>query len=168
MNKLIFPILFVLFSFGIGPSKVIKKINGHWVGQLTYRDYSSEKMISIPVSIIITQENDTTWVFKYNYPKEPHANTVDTVMLSNAGKYWNNLPVTSLKRQNKMSTLTTEGTRDDDGIQKQFRYTYSFDKNSMKIQKEEMDKVRGKYFIRNSYQLKKVQDTRSRVQESIK
>ena len=137
----------------ISPSKTFKKMNGEWAGQLIYRDYSSEKMISIPANILIRQINDSTWIFEYGYPNEPHANNSDTALLSNAGQTWNKFPINSIRKVKTAHIIITEGNIDDDGITKFFRYTYKVNKNMLTIQKEEKSRENDNYFIRNTYQL---------------
>ena len=62
-----------------------------WTGALTYLDYTSNKKVSIPSSLLVTQSasDRLSWVFEYRYPDEPHANDKETVSLSRDGKILN-------------------------------------------------------------------------------
>ncbi len=67
-------------------------IGQKWSGSLTYLDYTSNKKNRIPSDLYVSQSKDDyrVWYFKKEYPKEPHANNIDTLVISNDGSMINN------------------------------------------------------------------------------
>lgn len=65
-------------------TKDLNKLTGHWSGTLTYLDYTSGKPFTMPVAITIRQDSTNSFqlIRTTEYPKEPQANGVDTIILS--------------------------------------------------------------------------------------
>lgn len=55
---------------------------GIWYGQLTYLDYSSGKPYSMAANLRVRlTENQLGYIRTFEYPKEPHANSTDTLFV---------------------------------------------------------------------------------------
>lgn len=63
-------------------------MGAQWKGTLTYLDYSRNKRVSIPSNLTVTKSNGDrwSWVFEYQYPDEPKANSRETVTISKDGE----------------------------------------------------------------------------------
>ncbi len=126
-----------------------------WTGKLTYLDYSSNKKTTIPANITISQsaQNKNIWYFKNEYPKEPHANGIDTVVVSKDGKKINEEQVMERVMSNDSTiTIITQKNYNDDGKAKVFRYTYSISKHKFSIKKQERALKEGIFIERNTYE----------------
>ncbi len=63
-------------------SKTLASSVGNWKGTLTYLDYSTGKAYSMAATLIISQTKDQLgYIRRFEYPKEPHANSSDTLYL---------------------------------------------------------------------------------------
>ncbi len=70
-------------------SKDLQRLTGaQWKGTLTYLDYRSNKKVSIPSHLTVTRsvKGKFSWVFDYQYPDEPKANSRDIVRISKDGR----------------------------------------------------------------------------------
>ena len=95
MQRCVFIALFTVFSVvpilgqtpRLKPDDLVPLLGGPWMGTLTYRDYSSNKEVSIPSNLTVTRsiEQNRTWIFEYEYPKEPKANSKESVVISEDG-----------------------------------------------------------------------------------
>ena len=82
-----------------GTLKAFESITGSWEGSLTYLDYSTNKPYTMAANLIIQQlRNTDTFLFKNSYPKEPGANSVDTLIVSGDGRMINSAQITSKSR----------------------------------------------------------------------
>lgn len=127
-----------------------------WKGTLAYRDYTSNKIVSIPVEILVTQSSadQNEWVLKYEYPKEPQANSEQNVKISDGGKRFDGgIVVSKTKLANKTLRFVTEKEGTDNDREAVFRYTYTLNQTDFSIKKEVKYKGEAIYFLRNEYKL---------------
>lgn len=99
MKALILALLIGSLSFGsvsIKEAKIqrddVQLLTGaQWAGTLTYLDYRSNKKVSIPANLTVKPNGDDqwSWVFEYQYPDEPHANSSEIIRLSKDGRSMN-------------------------------------------------------------------------------
>jgi hypothetical protein len=132
--------------------KIVTGIN--WTGTLTYLDYSSNKKHTIPAAIIVSQslKNKNIFYFKYNYPKEPQENSIDTMIINKNSSYLGNEKVLERsKTKNGEVTIITQKNNLDDGIEKIFRYTYILSSSRFVIKKEEQKMKDTLWIERNIY-----------------
>jgi hypothetical protein len=88
MRALFLSLLILVFSLGVFASPKIKakELNiltgARWSGTLSYLDYSSSKKVSILSDLVVSSAGKkNSWIFSFEYPKEPKANSSDTVVL---------------------------------------------------------------------------------------
>ena len=166
MNLFILLILIAVQSFGVfsATEARIKRndlqilTGAQWSGTLTYLDYRSRKPVSIPVNLSVKPNagDDRSWVFTYNYPDEPHANSEEILRLSKDGRSINGevvLERTDL-RDNTIRVVT-EKKGEDDNRSASIRYTYLLNVSSFSITKEVRYEGDDKYFERNFYRWKR-------------
>lgn len=60
----------------------LKKLEGKWRGELTYKDYQSGKQELIPCSLTVTLQDDKTLLMAYQYPGEGSHDGTDTLTIS--------------------------------------------------------------------------------------
>ena len=107
------------------PRDFLKVSGQKWKGILTYLDYSSGKQISIDANITVTLGSDSlTWYFVHEYPKEPQANSIDTVILMKDGRMINDETVIERTESGVTTLITTQKEVVDDGIKK-YHHSYT-------------------------------------------
>ena len=129
-----------------------------WSGALTYLDYQSRKMISIPVNLSVkpNADDDSSWVFAYTYPDEPKANSEEIVRLSKDGRSLDGEVVLERTHlRDHTIRIVTEKKGQDDNRGASMRYTYLLNVSSFSITKEVRYEGDDKYFERNSYRWKR-------------
>ena len=147
--KKIYTLLVIFFLAGSSFMTVIpllslnnlKALSGNWSGTLTYLDYSSGKPYTMEANIRVAHiaRNDSSLTFSYVYPKEPKANEVDTLTISQGGKYLDGARLVEVKlAPNKDFELMTEsaGTDGNDGKKAVIRKTYILKGSSFTIRKD--------------------------------
>lgn len=133
----------------------LKQLTGvQWKGTLTYLDYGRNRKVSIPSNLVVTQSSadKRTWIFEYQYPDEPKANSKDNVTLSEDGRTFDGEEVverTTLPGKTLKIVTTKSGTDNDKPAL--FRYTYLISAKSFYIRKEVRYEGASEYFERNEY-----------------
>lgn len=127
---------------------------GRWKGTLTYTDYGSGRQVSIPSDLTVTRApgDETSWVFEYEYPKEPKANGRRAVRLEEGGALFDGARVierTSLG--GGALKVVTERRGKDDDREALFRHTYTLAGSSFSISKEVRREGAAEFFERNRY-----------------
>ncbi|MEO6404793.1 MAG: hypothetical protein ABIY51_14245 [Ferruginibacter sp.] len=111
----------------------MKTITGCWQGTLTYLDYTTNKPFSMAADLEISQlREEGKFIFANIYPKEPKANSFNTVVIASDGKMIDGEYVKSKKRNADGSLeIITELTGKDgnDNRAAILRYTYNIGKN---------------------------------------
>jgi hypothetical protein len=125
-----------------------------WTGTLTYTDYSSNKRVSIPSNLLVTEPDGdaASWVFEYEYPKEPKANGRRAVTLGRDGAALDGEAVverTSL--DGGLLRVVTEKRGTDDGRAALCRYTYLIGASGFSVRKEVRGDGADGFFERNVY-----------------
>ncbi len=99
--KLALLITFILLStFAQAQSlkKRLENLKGNWQGKLTYLDYTTAQPFVMDANLEILQLNlSDTFLFKNSYPKEPQANSVDTIIVAKNGKRLSKNKVIAIK-----------------------------------------------------------------------
>lgn len=120
--------------------KDFERLVGSWQGTLTYLDYTSGKPYTMSADIEVKRiENTNQFTFSNIYPKEKSANAVDTITISEDGKYIDNELVKSRhKLPNGDIEIITEklGKDGNDNKPATIRQTYTFGKTAYKNRKE--------------------------------
>ena len=132
-----------------------KNLLGMWQGSLTYLDYSSGKPYTMGADIDIKQiGTSNNFIFSNTYPKEPGANSVDTMIISKNGKMINGNPVKSKRLLDNGNTeLTTEVLNTDGNHNKPaaLKHTYIIGKNIYVNRKEVRFTGQKNWIKRNEY-----------------
>ena len=133
-------------------------VGARWSGILTYMDYRSKKKVSIPSNLTVRPDGDDpwSWVFEYEYPNEPQANSREIVRLSNDGKSLNGevvLERTSLP--DNTIKIVTEKKGEDNNRRATFRYTYTLAAKNFSIRKQVRYDDESLFFERNEYSWKR-------------
>lgn len=129
-----------------------------WTGTLTYLDYQTKKKVSIPSSLIVSQVpgSSTSWVFEYQYPDEPEANTSETIVITEDGKLIDGETVIERKKIGKDAVrIVTQKSGTDDGKSALFRFTYLLSPESLSIKKEVQYDGTAELLERNEYRWKR-------------
>lgn len=153
---------FLVLGFSKSPkvkAKDLQQLTGtQWTGTLTYLDYGKNKKVSIPANLIVTTSaaDKLSWVFDYQYPDEPKANSKETVTLSRDGKIFDGETVVE---KNKLDDgtikIVTEKAGMDNDKKSQFRFTYLLSRTSFSIKKEVKYDGTNEFFERNQYSWKR-------------
>jgi hypothetical protein len=129
-----------------------------WTGTLTYLDYRSNKRVSIVSNLIVRQskKDKRDWIFEYQYPDEPKANSQETVTISQDGRTINGERV--IERGNLASDrlkIVTEKSGMDNDKKALVRYIYLISAKSFSIKKEVKYEGTEEYIERNQYEWKR-------------
>lgn len=139
--------------------KDLRPLTGaQWTGTLTYLDYRSNKKVSIPSNLTVTQsaEDKRSWVFDYKYPDEPKADGKETVTVSKDGRAINDETVTQrMKLAGGTLKIVTEKKGRDNDRDAVFRYTYLLNAKSFSIKKEVRYEGAPEFFERNEFSWKR-------------
>jgi hypothetical protein len=125
-----------------------------WVGSLTYRDYRSDKMISIPSTLTVaeTSSENLSWDFAYQYPAEPKANGTKTVVIRDEGRMLSDERVVERRQlATNLLKIVTEKKGKDNDRDALLRFTYLISKKSFSITKEVQYKGSIDFLARNQY-----------------
>lgn len=164
MKKVFIVISFIFSISSNAQSFVIKDLSnsiGNWDGKLTYLDYSSGKPYTMKANIKISlKENKSGYIMRYEYPDEPHANSVDTIYINN--KQFGKEKIVQFKKINKSDFILVTKVEGEDGNDHQkaiLRHTYSLDSVYFKIIKDVKFVGTEKWIKRHEYSFSKLQDT---------
>jgi hypothetical protein len=136
------------------PEDLRRLTGARWAGTLTYTDYGSNKRVSIPSTLTVTEATGdaSSWVFEYAYPDEPKANGKQTVKLDEGGTRLDGETVverTSL--DDGLLRIVTERRGTDNDKPALFRYTYLIGASSFSVKKEVRYEGASEFFERNVY-----------------
>ena len=126
------------FAFSGKPrvrDKDFQTFEGQWKGSLSYRDYSTDKWTTIPSLLTVKRKPGKTWLFIYQYPEEPAANSVDTIQLEQQGRGINGQEVISRTTGSVLNIITRKKNPGDHS--REFRYSWRYDGKNFSHQKEE-------------------------------
>lgn len=138
----------------VRPEDLRRLTGARWAGTLTYTDYSSNKRVSIPSNLSVTEQDGdaTSWVFEYEYPKEPKANGRRVVTLAGDGATLDGETVVERSSvDGGLLRVVTEKRGTDDERAALFRYTYLIGASSFSIRKEVRLDGAEQFFERNVY-----------------
>jgi len=133
----------------------LRRLSGaQWKGTLSYRDYQTDRRTTILSNLTVTRSagDPRAWIFAYEYPEEPRANSRDTVAVSADGRSIGDETVIE-RRMLPDGTLrvVTRGTGKDNDRDATFRHTYLIGGSRASIRKEVMYEGTAEYFERNEY-----------------
>lgn len=136
------------------PEDLRRLTGARWTGTLTYTDYSSNKRVSIPSNLTVTERDGdaAAWVFEYEYPKEPKANGRREVTLGGDGATLDGEAVVErASLEGGLLRVVTEKRGTDDDRAALFRYTYLIGASSFTVRKEVRRDGAEQFFERNVY-----------------
>jgi len=125
-----------------------------WLGTLVYRDYRSNKEVSIPSNLKVTQsaEKKLSWIFEYEYPDEPKANSKENVVLSEDGTKIDDEKIVERESlAGGVLRLVTERRGKDNDQDALIRHTYLIASSSFSVKKEVRPEGSTQFFERNRY-----------------
>lgn len=142
MKKVLY-LFFFIFFYSSAKAQVlqIKDLSsslGNWEGKLTYLDYASGKpyTMSANIKISLTEDNNG-YIMGFEYPKEPHANAMDTTYILN--NLFGNEKIVAFKndKSGDFSLVTEKNGIDGNEHQKAIlRHTYLLSANTYTIVKD--------------------------------
>lgn len=162
-------ILLTLFTFFISSSygqrfqvTDLSKSIGFWQGKLTYLDYSSGKPFSMAANVTLSLTQDQNgFIMLYEYPKEPHANAMDTTYVK--GNLFGKDRIVAFKKENNGDfQLITEVEGEDGNENKKavLRHTYLLKENHFSMVKDVKFIGTDRWIKRNEYVFQRqVQDS---------
>lgn len=164
-NALIAFVFFLsgIYSSGAQIASIIsaadfKPLIGSWQGTLTYLDYTSKKLYTMPANMDIEQiAGGNDFLFKHIYPDEPKANLVDTFSISKNGTVLDESPVISKKILDNGNTQIITEILGIDGNDKKpalIKRTYTFGGDVFTIRKDVRFVGQTEYINRHEYSYK--------------
>jgi hypothetical protein len=159
MKNLIVATLFILFCTSSKAQSI--QINdlsasvGIWKGKLTYLDYSTGKPYTMSTNIKISLTEDKSgFIMGYEYPDEPHANSLDTTYVN--GKLFGKDRIVEFNKTSEggFTFITeTEGEDGNDHKKAILRHTYILKTNTFSAVKDVKFEGTDKWIKRNEYLL---------------
>ncbi|MCW3464916.1 hypothetical protein [Chitinophaga nivalis] len=129
----------------------------NWSGSLIYRDYSTQKLVSIPTALTVTVSVKGTgsYNFKTSYPKEPSHDNLQVIAITNKGQTIDgeNVKARTLLPEGTL-TFVTERKGVDNDREALFRFTYRIGKTSFSRKQEVCYVGDSTWFMRNELSLK--------------
>ncbi len=166
MKVFVFVLLIASFLTTLAPPQspkvsaedLMKLTGARWTGTLTYLDYRSNKRVSIPSNLTVTQTagDEPSWVFEYEYPDEPKANGKQMLKVEEGGAVFDGEKVVERTGLDdggfRLVTMKRGRDNDKDAL---FRFTYTLDRSTFTIKKEVRPEGAAEYFERNTYSWKR-------------
>jgi hypothetical protein len=132
-----------------------------WTGILTYVDYSNGKRVSIKADVSVEYAGKNTWYFRNEYPDEPHANSIDTIVVYDESRINAEMIQERTALTDGTVKIITVETTADTLPSKTFRYTYLLSREKFSIRKEESEVGHKNYKERNIFEyLRKARGSR--------
>lgn len=138
----------------------LKPVIGSWSGTLTYLDYSSNKPYTMPAELSVARISKTNnYIFNISFPDEPHANSADTVSISEDGSMLDGETIISkcLNNDKTLEVVTeimsVDGNDDKPAI---IRHTYSISAEVFVIKKTVQFSGEKDWIKRNEFNFKKI------------
>ena len=126
-----------------------------WRGNLTYLDYSSNKLVTIRSTLRVTKVRPGVWTFATGYDDEPQANGASEVRLEDSGSVLNNNDIAerviSRVERGDQVQVTTESAGQDDSRPATIRKTYTVSPAKFSIRKEVKLQGTSEFFMRHEY-----------------
>lgn len=142
--------------------KDFKNLVGCWAGSITYLDYTSNKPFSMPAAMKVKDfGNSSHIIYAMSYPKEPSANSVDTLMITENGRSLNHEIIVIRQPYGNDSLLLVTEISGIDGNDHQpalIRHSYLLGRNSYSVKKEVQFTGQTRWILRNEYRFTRVKD----------
>lgn len=136
-------------------TKDLSVMIGVWNGSLTYVDYTSGKRFSMPADLQVWYlPNSKKFVLSNKYPQEPHANSADTIEISEDGYSINKKRIVSIQNtgKNELTVVTEENGMDgNDNKAAIIRLTFMITDKSFKKTKEVKFDGEPAWILRSEY-----------------
>lgn len=163
MKILVFGFLSILFCISLNAQSFqIKDLSssvGNWKGKLTYLDYTSGKPYTMSANIKISLTDDKSgYIMGYEYPNEPHANSIDTTYYKD--KLFGKDKIVEFKKATEggfMLVTEIEGEDGNDNKKATLRHTYTLMKNTFSVVKDVKFDGTDKWIKRNEYLLNRAE-----------
>lgn len=128
--------------FGIAPLSAqsfnldeLSEANGLWKGTLSYRDYSSDKRVSIPTHLELHRTAKGVELL-YTYPEEPQANSREVIRLRKGNTFFGKHKIVSFDRTSEGKKLVTTSLGSDNGKKATFFHTYQWSASHLSMRKD--------------------------------
>lgn len=131
----------------------LQAANGKWSGILTYLDYSSNKPVSIPATLLISGKDSSCFVWEYDYPKEPGHGSKTEYCIRNGGQYFNERKLVQKTKEEGGLTIVLEeaGTDGNDAKPVVFQHIISMSANQLILTKMIKREGEAVFTRRNQY-----------------
>lgn len=127
-------------------------IGVRWEGELTYRNYSDNQLVTIPAALSVSRRDETQYLFSYTYPHEPQANREALLTIKEDGTVFGGETLLSKELLGDGSLrLTTTERGEDAGKEAVFLYTYTIGPNRFSTRSEVTRAGEKESIFRNGY-----------------
>ncbi len=159
MMKFFYTLSFYVLFMTSAKTQVIKMddlnfLINDWKGTLTYIDYKSGNPYTMPANMSFKKLNSNELLAQHIYPDEPKANSIDTFVISNSGKFFNEnkiIKVVHLSNNGIEITTQTKGKDGNDNKPALLKHIYTITKDSFINRKEVKFLDEKKWMLRNEY-----------------
>lgn len=122
-----------------------------WTGELTYRDYSPPfGKVAIAAEVDVTR-TAAGLTLSMQYPREPQANSADTLSVTDGGRSLGGDPVIAREEISGAAVITTRGPCEDDGREAVCERAYTFGDKTLSLRKSVRLAGETEAFERNAY-----------------
>lgn len=132
--------LAVLPALGAGPAAVTdadlaRVVGDDWTGELTYQDYSPPfGKVALAAEVDVTR-TATGLTLSMQYPREPQANSSDSLNVTDGGRTLGGDPVVAREEIAGAAMITTRAPCEDDGREAVCERIYTFGDRTLSLRK---------------------------------
>lgn len=117
-------------------SDKLTTLHGAWKGSLTYRDYSSSDIVTIPAELDISMIDPWNLTFHYKYPDEPHMNGTTNVVYDEEFGYFEDHKIVEVNNESDMYKIVTRYQDRENDKDANIFITYLISANKFVMRKE--------------------------------
>ncbi|MEL6687482.1 MAG: hypothetical protein AAFP97_07655, partial [Pseudomonadota bacterium] len=122
----------------------------------TYRDYTSDEQVQIPVEAEIQSVTGRTIVYRLMFPAEPQYNSIERIRISSDGTRIDDQSIISRNRgEDGRLTIVTQGRNTDNSEPANIRIVYEIGSDVFDISQRVRLDGTDEYFERNRYSFRR-------------
>lgn len=139
----------------------LKKLEGLWLGTLTYLDYTTAKPFTMPSNTTFAQSKNDPTIFlrSVGYSTEPHANQKDSMIISKNGTMLDDFTIIAVNNLNDTTLQIIGQKKDVDGNDHQkatIKRTYQITPNTFINKKEVLFEGTTQWITRHQYTYQRI------------
>jgi hypothetical protein len=120
----------------VSPEDFSPALGDGWSGNLTYRDFSSEELMSIPVDLQLESISENELEISFSFPEESSADSKSVIAIQEDGLLLDGRLVLSVAKEGEDTIIRTLGQGEEEGRQANLFQTYTVGPNTLRLKNE--------------------------------